>query len=123
MNDPKKILFLIPYPPKSAPSQRYRFEQYFELLEAQGFDLTISPFFNQRVWDILYRKGGWLQKILGTLEGYFIHLGSKFPVSSTPIENLPVSIVYNFSYILISENKFCFPEIIEISTVSYHESR
>ena len=43
---PPKILFLIPYPLQRSPSQRFRFEQYFGLLEQNGFTYEIRPFHN-----------------------------------------------------------------------------
>jgi len=33
---------LAPYPPRTAPSQRFRFEQYIEPLRADGFELEVS---------------------------------------------------------------------------------
>jgi len=40
----KTIYFLAPYPFNSAPSQRFRFEQYFEFLKNQGLSKIISFF-------------------------------------------------------------------------------
>ena len=69
MNRTKKILFLAPYPEKQAASQRYRFEQYLDTLREDGFQLELVPFFREETWEVLYKKGHWVPKILGTLEG------------------------------------------------------
>lgn len=45
MNKKRSVLFVIPYPLKLVASQRFRFEQYFELLTKNGFLLSIHPFF------------------------------------------------------------------------------
>lgn len=66
-NDRKKVLVLCPYPTGSAPSQRFRFEQYLQFLDAQGFDLDIKPFIDQQTWDLLYKPGLFFQKTLGML--------------------------------------------------------
>ncbi len=41
---PLKILFLVPYFPGKAPSQRFRFEQYFGLIKERGWDYQLKPF-------------------------------------------------------------------------------
>lgn len=60
----KKILFLTPYPFGCAPSQRLKFEQYYQALEEQGIQVTVSAFISARLWRILYRRGYWVQKTL-----------------------------------------------------------
>lgn len=46
MIEKRLVLFIIPYPPTLVASQRFRFEQYFELLAKNGFSLSIHPFFS-----------------------------------------------------------------------------
>lgn len=53
----KKILFIVPYPPGEAPSQRFRFEQYFEILNNHDYTIEISAFWSLEAWQILYTKG------------------------------------------------------------------
>lgn len=65
----KKVLFLTPYPPHCAPSQRLKFEQYYPFFEEQGVRVVVSPFVNKALWRILYRKGHWLRKITLTSWG------------------------------------------------------
>lgn len=65
-----KILFLFPYPSGTAASQRFRFEQYFEALEAEGFCYERQAFIDEQTWEILYQPGHYLQKTLGILRGF-----------------------------------------------------
>lgn len=60
----EKIYFLVPYPEGSAPSQRFRFEQYFDHLREQGFDLEVHPFYDYYTWQTLYLEGKYLRKAL-----------------------------------------------------------
>ena len=65
------IYILAPYPLGEAPSQRFRFEQYLSVLEKNGYQISFHPFINEKTWSILYRKGHYLQKIIG-LFGSFL---------------------------------------------------
>lgn len=65
-----KILFLTPYPKGQAPSQRFRFEQYFHVLESKGWTLQHQSFLNQTGWQILYSKGHTFQKVLILVKGF-----------------------------------------------------
>ncbi|MFH1320110.1 MAG: glycosyltransferase family 1 protein [Bacteroidota bacterium] len=65
-----KILFLVPYPTGEAPSQRFRFEQYYELLRNNNIEYSISPFWDMKTWKIMYRKGFLFSKILGMIKGF-----------------------------------------------------
>lgn len=65
----KKILFVCPYPPDQAPSQRFRYEQYLSQLKEKGFDTVISPFFSQKEYS-LYQSGNLLSKIYAVAIGY-----------------------------------------------------
>lgn len=64
------ILFIIPYPVESAPSQRFRFEQYFEILKKKGWDLMISSFIDDHTWQILYKRRHIFSKAYGILRGF-----------------------------------------------------
>ena len=65
-----KILFIIPYPEGTAPSQRFRFEQYFEDLIINGHQYTVSPFMGRNTWSVLYKPRKYLFKTFGILKGY-----------------------------------------------------
>ena len=65
-----RLLILCPYPYDTAGSQRFRFEQYLKSLEGAGLRVTQHAFLTPWGWDILYKKGFTLLKILATLWGF-----------------------------------------------------
>jgi len=65
-----QILFLIPYPLGYAPSQRFRFEQYFKILVKNNIDFDCQSFIDEKTWKILYLKGYIFQKLIGVLGGF-----------------------------------------------------
>lgn len=75
-----RILFVIPYPPGRAPSQRFRFEQYLDLLPAHGHTYTLAPFLDEATWRILYQPGQTGRKVLGILMGFWRRLLLLFSV-------------------------------------------
>jgi len=83
-----RILFLVPYPPGKAPSQRFRFEQYFDYLTQAGHTYQVRPFLSDATWDILYKPGHQARKLLGTLGGFLRRLGQ-----------LPEALGYDFVFI------------------------
>jgi glycosyltransferase involved in cell wall biosynthesis len=64
-----KILFVVPYPTGKAASQRFRFEQYYNLLKEKGIDYEIKPFLSNEIWDILYLPGKFHKKAAGIIGG------------------------------------------------------
>jgi glycosyltransferase involved in cell wall biosynthesis len=70
-----RILFLMPYPPGQAPSQRFRFEQYLAILTANGHQYRLAPFLSDATWKILYKPGQAVRKALGILGGFGRRLG------------------------------------------------
>ena len=75
-----RILFLIPYPPGRAPSQRFRFEQYLDALTAHGHQYRLAPFLSVATWNILYKPGQAAAKALGILCGFARRAGQLFTV-------------------------------------------
>lgn len=67
----KKILILCPYPERRAPSQRLKFEQYYDSWRAAGYELEVRPFWDEAAWEILYEPGHTPGKIFGLLRGLF----------------------------------------------------
>jgi glycosyltransferase involved in cell wall biosynthesis len=71
----KKILFLVPYPQGHAPSQRFRFEQYFDCLTESGFDYDVKSFLDESAMRILYTPGNFFLKVwkvkLGLVKRFF----------------------------------------------------
>lgn len=51
------VLVLAPYSPGTAPSQRFRFEQYVERLAGQGIDMDIRALLDADTAAILYEPG------------------------------------------------------------------
>lgn len=66
----RHILFLCPYPQGGAPSQRFRFEQYLDILPQKGFSYEIHGFMDESTNRLLYKPGHLLPKILGVLNGF-----------------------------------------------------
>jgi hypothetical protein len=58
MDKRKRIHFLLIYPLNTAPSQRFRFEQFFPLFEKEGFSITTNCFYDGKTFAHLYAKGG-----------------------------------------------------------------
>ena len=67
----KRILFIAPYPQGQAPSQRFRFEQYFEALTKEGYTLEFHPFLNDKTWNALYKQGSFFKKMIGMLGSFW----------------------------------------------------
>ncbi len=65
-----KILFLIPYPLHQAPSQRFRFEQYFAILKSKGHQIRTQSFLSASNWQLFFRPGHPFQKLWILLIGY-----------------------------------------------------
>lgn len=77
-----KILFLIPYPLQEAPSQRFRFEQYFGTLTEMGIKYTIQSFLNSQNWQSFYKSGKIFTKLLALTLGFVKRWGVLFLVPS-----------------------------------------
>lgn len=69
-----KILFMVPYPVRHAPSQRFRVELFEPYLQEEGIGYTIAPFIDAHTWNILYKKGSAIQKVWGIVKGYLKRL-------------------------------------------------
>lgn len=69
MSDGLKILFLVPYPVKSAPSQRFRVELFLPELKKAGIRFRLSSFMDERTWEVLYKKRSFFLKAFGLLKG------------------------------------------------------
>jgi glycosyltransferase involved in cell wall biosynthesis len=65
-----KILFLTPYPEGESPSQRFRFEQYYQLLNDEGCIICRQGFLSKDNWKIFYRNGQALAKIWTLFAGF-----------------------------------------------------
>src|SRR5262249_25703034 len=61
---------LVPYPPDTAPSQRFRIEQWQPHLHAQGIDVTLVPFADERLMTVLHRPGHLAAKTAGVARAF-----------------------------------------------------
>ena len=74
----KNILFIHPYPFNTAGGQRFRYEQYVDILENNGFSLKFKSFLTFEGWKILYEKGKYFQKGLSVFIGFLKRFGLLF---------------------------------------------
>src|SRR5690554_4825156 len=66
-----RIVIFAPYPKGTAPSQRFRFEQYLSLLEKEGYEIVYKSFLSQKTWKLLYQERSYIKKALG-ITGSFL---------------------------------------------------
>jgi hypothetical protein len=64
-----KIAFITPYPFSKAPSQRFRFEQYFGYLKAKNIQFEQYSFLDNQSMDNLYKKD-LILKGFGVVRGF-----------------------------------------------------
>ncbi|MBO7432842.1 MAG: hypothetical protein J6U13_03710, partial [Salinivirgaceae bacterium] len=71
---PSKLLYIAPHRPGRSPGQRFRFEQYTDFLESEGFTITYSFLLN--AWDDrhFYQRGNYLLKCWIALKCVIIRL-------------------------------------------------
>ena len=77
----KKIYFIIPYPQGEAPSQRFRFEQYLDILRENGFQYHLSSFLDLAAWNVLYKPGHYIEKSIKITAGFFRRMRDLFAIS------------------------------------------
>ncbi len=65
-----RILIVCPYPFDTAPSQRFRFEQYLDILKDNNFTFEQHSFIDNATWKILYKSGHQFAKIKGIVLGF-----------------------------------------------------
>ena len=64
-----KVLFLVPYPLGQAPSQRFRFEQYFALLDSKGISYRVQSFLTEKGWRLIFQPGKIRYKAVAMITG------------------------------------------------------
>lgn len=74
----KKILFVVPFPKKIYPSERFRIEIYEKTLQEHGFEYDTVFFWDYYARSILYKKGKVSQKIFSFIKGFFRRIYSLF---------------------------------------------
>ena len=53
----KRMLVLCPFPYGVAAGQRLKYEQYFNRWHSNGWDVDISPFMDDELWKVVYKRG------------------------------------------------------------------
>ncbi len=76
-----KILFLVPYPPKEVPSQRFRFEQYFEILSSLGYQYEVKSFLTSANGRLFLEAGNYLRKAMALVRGFGARFLALFVIS------------------------------------------
>ena len=66
----KKIIVLCPFPEGVAAGQRLKYEQYFDYWREQGYEISVSNFMDDSLWNIVYTHGNFILKFYGTIRGY-----------------------------------------------------
>jgi glycosyltransferase involved in cell wall biosynthesis len=65
-----KVLILCPYPKGSAAGQRFRYEQYLEILRKANIETVIEAFLSARAMEVLYEPGHNLRKTWNVVAGF-----------------------------------------------------
>lgn len=81
----KKILFICPYPEHVAPSQRLKFEQYYDHFREAGYQVDTSSFINDSFWQIIYKPGNLFKKVFYSISGYLRRIQDLFRLGSYDI--------------------------------------
>jgi glycosyltransferase involved in cell wall biosynthesis len=68
----KKILFIVNHRKNRSPGQKFRFEQYLNYLEQNGFECRFSPLLNEKDDKIFYSKGNYIGKLKVFLKANWI---------------------------------------------------
>lgn len=69
-----KVLFIATHRPDRSPSQRFRFEQYLDFLEENGWQYDFSYLISAKADKVFYKKGHFIQKIFIIINGFFKRL-------------------------------------------------
>lgn len=67
----KKVLFVANHRLGRSPGQRFRFEQYLDFLEENGYDWELSNIISEKDDQVLYQKGKFVQKALIALKSWW----------------------------------------------------
>src|SRR5262249_43648213 len=70
-----KVLALVPYPADTAPSQRFRIEQWMSALEEQEIRVELAPFANDELMGLLHRPGRQIAKVTAMAKAFARRLG------------------------------------------------
>lgn len=108
-----KILFIASHRINRSPSQRYRFEQYFDFLNKNGFECHLSPIISEKDDVIFYSQGKLFRKGMILLKSIFKRIGdwnqfSKYDIVFVQREALMIGSTFFEKKIAKSKAKFVF---------------
>lgn len=108
-----KILFIASHRLNRSPSQRYRFEQYFDYLNKNGFECHLSPIITERDDEVFYKQGKLFQKGWILLKSIFRRIGdwnkfSNYDIVFVQREALMIGSTFFEKKIAKSKAKFVF---------------
>lgn len=69
-----KVLFIATHRPNRSPSQRFRFEQYINYLNKNGWQHDFSYLISEKADKVFYKKGYFFQKLFIIVRGFFIRI-------------------------------------------------
>jgi glycosyltransferase involved in cell wall biosynthesis len=81
----KKILFVAAHRLNRSPSQRFRFEQYFDYLNKHGYHCDFSYLISEKDDKVFYNPGNYSKKFYVFLKSMFIRLRDVLKASSYDI--------------------------------------
>ena len=81
----KRLVIIVPYPLGEAPSQRFRFEQYINLIENEGFTVEFHAFLSDKTWKALYKQGSFFAKAFGMLGSFWRRFMLMFKLRSADV--------------------------------------
>ena len=64
---PISLCALVPYPVDTAPSQRFRIEQWAPHLESEGISVDLVPFADERLMELLHKPGMRMTKAIANI--------------------------------------------------------
>ena len=70
IKDTKKILVICPFPEGVQAGQRLKYEQHFSTFRNNNYIVHVRSFINLNSWNILYKKGYYINKFFGMMLGY-----------------------------------------------------
>jgi len=88
----RRMLVLCPYPIGKAAGQRLKFEQYYSDWREDGWEITVSPYMDRKLWSVLPERGHTLVKGVGVLKGLFRRVLDLFRIRR-------FDVVYCFMYV------------------------
>lgn len=81
----KKILVICPFPQGVAAGQRLKYEQYLDDWRNNGFEVIVSSFMDDDMWHVVYKRGNYIRKVIGTFRGYYRRIFDIFRIGSFDI--------------------------------------